>query len=313
MPVRESIENEERFIGRILPKSRIRMIELLPEAIASGTYETDIEICSGEKVIAKKTHRLEVDASNFPAQEVLIAQLGNDVQVSPAQIELSQLRGGNRRMTMLFKNSGKETKNIELSATDKAGLTLNAAMIQPSKFTIAPNGSRKISITLKSQSDSLTSTVYGTLLVRSQSDRKDFDETKILPIAIALKKHSLPELKLSTVQWDTNGKFPCFRGTVSNLGETHYAIDARLSIFDEKGGRIQIPAGFGKWLMPGETSKLEFRVEQGLASGKYQLKCELQHGDKPLVVEQAFEVTDLENSKSSKPVSVAPTSNKEFQ
>jgi hypothetical protein len=222
-------------------------------------------------------------------------------------MELSQLRGGNRRLTMLVKNNGKDTKAIELSAVDSAGLTLEAAMIQPSSFTLAPNGNRKISVTLKSQNDLPDATIYGSLHVQCRSDRKDFNESRDIPLAIALKKSATPELKLSPVQWDATGKYPCFRSTVSNLGNTHHPLDARLSIFDDKGNRIQIPAGFGKWLMPGQTSKLEFRSEHALRPGKYQLKCELQHGDRPIVVEQVFDVTDLENAKPSKSISTDTT------
>ena len=304
MPVRESVENEGRFVGRILPKSRIRMVELLPEAIASGKYETDLEILSSEKVLAKKTHNVEVNAEDFPAQEVLIAQLGEDVQVSPAQMELSQLRGGNRRLTMLVKNNGKDSKTIEITALDSTGLAMEAAMIQPPNFILPPNGSRKITVTLKSQNDVTYSTLYGSLHVQCRSDRKDFSESRNIPLAIALKKSPTPEIKLTPVQWDTTGKYPCFRSTVSNVGDTHHPLEARLSIFDEKGNRIQIPAGFGKWLMPGQTSKLEFRSEHALSPGKYQLKCELQRGDRPIMQEQVFEVTDLDNAKPIKSISV---------
>ena len=93
------------------------------------------------------------------------------------------------------------------------------------------------------------------------------------------------------------------------MGDTHHPLEARLSIFDEKGNRILIPAGFGKWLMPGQSSKLEFRSEHALSPGKYQLKCELQHGDRPIVVEQVFEVTDLDNAKPIKSISADATGN----
>ena len=49
----------------------------------SARNDADIEILLGDKVLAKNTHKVEVNASDFPAQEVLIAQLGQDVQVSP--------------------------------------------------------------------------------------------------------------------------------------------------------------------------------------------------------------------------------------
>lgn len=306
MPIRESSESEERFVGRILPKSRVRMIELLPEAIASGTYEADVEILSGEKVLSKKTQSITVDASDFPAQEVLIAQIGKEVQVSPAQIELSQLRGGSRRSTILLKNNGRDSKSISVAATDKTGLGLPYATIQPDQFTLPPGGSRKISITLKSQLDASDPTVFGTLDFRAKSDRKDFEETRELPIALLMKKSSLPETQLSAIQWDSLSKYPAFRCVVSNSGMVHVAMNARLSIANENGFRLQIPGGFGKWLMPGESSKLEFRLEQPLAPGKYQIKCELQQGEKLVVTEQVFEVNDMDTAQSGRPISKRP-------
>jgi len=306
MPIRESSESEERFVGRILPKSRVRMIELLPEAIASGTYEADVEIMLGEKVLSKKTQAITVDASDFPAQEVLIAQLGKEVQVSPAQIELSQLRGGSRRSTILLKNNGKDTKSISVAATDKTGLTLPSATIQPDKFTLPPGGSRKISITLKSQLDASDAIVFGTIDFQAKSDRKDFDETRKLPIALLMKKSRAPDAKLSTIQWDSLSKHPAFRCAVTNSGESHLALNARLTIASETGEQIQIPGGFGKWLMPGEASKLDFRLEQTLAPGKYKIKCELQQGDRPVVIEQMFEVNDMETAQSGRPIVAKP-------
>lgn len=312
MPVRESIQNEGRFVGRILPKSRISMVELLPEAIASGKYETDIEILDvtdKEKSLAVKTYSVEVNAEDFPAQEVLIAQLGEDVQVSPAQIELSKISGGNRRVTMLLKNNGKDSKTVEVTALDSTGLKTEAVMLQPPTFTLPPNGSRKISVTLKSQDDATNATLYGSLHVQCRSDRKDFNEYRDIPLAIAMKKSPLPDLDMTPVQWIATGKYPCFRSTVSNLGETHYPLEARLSIFDESGNRIMIPAGFGKWLMPGQISKLEFRAEHALRPGKYKLKCELQHGDRPIVKEQVFEVSDFDDAKPIKSVSAEGSGN----
>jgi hypothetical protein len=306
MPIREFSESEERFVGRILPKSRVRMIELLPEAIASGTYEADVEIMLGEKVLSRKTQSITVDASDYPAQEVLIAQLGKEVQVSPAQIELSQLRGGSRRSTILLKNNGKDTKSISVAANDGTGLALPSATIQPDKFTLPPGGSRKISITLKSQLDAHEAIVFGTIDFQARSDRKDFDETRKLPIALLMKKSSAPNAKLSSVQWDSLSKHPAFRCAVSNEGESHLAMNARLTISGENGERMQIPGGFGKWLMPGETAKLEFRLEQPLAPGKYQIKCELQQGDRPIVTEQIFEVNDMETAKSGRPIATRP-------
>jgi hypothetical protein len=305
MPVREEVENEDRYTGRILPKSRVRMVELLPEAIASGIYDADIEILIADKTITKKTQQITVDAADFPAQEVLIAQLGKEIQVSPAQIELSQLRGGNRRATLVLKNNGKDLKNISITGLGTNGLELGAATIQPNRFALPPGGNRKVTITLKSQTDIEEATLYGTVDLQAESDRQDFDVSKKLPLALMLKKSALPEIKLSSIQWDSISKYPGFRCNVTNLGNSHLPLNARLSISSEAGNRLQIPGGFGKWLMPGTSSNLEFRLDQSLPPGKYQMRCELQHGDKPIAIDQVFEVSDLDTAEGGRPVNAS--------
>jgi hypothetical protein len=57
MPIRAANEDDSRKIGRILGKSRIRMEELLPEAIAGGQYEVDLEVWSDQRAVKKKTMR----------------------------------------------------------------------------------------------------------------------------------------------------------------------------------------------------------------------------------------------------------------
>ncbi len=300
MPVRSSVQDETRFVGRILPKSRIRMEELVPEAVASGHYYADMEMLVDGQVVNRKTLTLDVRASDFPAQDVLIAQVGQSLQVSPAQIELSQLRGGNRRMTVLLKNNGHDTKTISVKAMTSDELELGILMIQPSEVQLAPGGSRKLSLTLRSQASSEKSADYGYLLVESKSDTKDFVESSKLPLAVLLKKPEATQITLSPLTWDPVSEYPGFKTTVQNLGQAHMPLQARLTIIDTNGRSIAIPSGFGKWLMPGKSTPLNFRLESNLAPGEYQLRCELQQEGEPIRMQQDFTVTDLENAISSK-------------
>lgn len=296
MPIRSDMESEQRFVGRILGNSKVRMQELLPEAIAGGDYEVDIELLSDDRVVKRSTVKVHVDAQDYPAQEVLIAQVGEFTQVSPSQVELSQLRGGARRVTVLLKNrSTKETNTIHLKAQTADGLELSSISIQPDQITLAPNGSRKISMTLKGQPDAEQAAIYGNLSVQVKSGSKDFEESRKLPLAVLLKKSAHSSATMLPLQWNGTGKHPAFETIVENTSTTHLPLNARLAIIDEAGRKISVPAGFGRWLMPGEKTKLAFRVDKPLLPGKYMLRCELALEDKPLLVEQSFVVSDFDN------------------
>jgi hypothetical protein len=300
MPAKVSVQDESRYNSRILSESRIRMEELLPEAIAAGRYYVDFELSVDGQIVHRKTESIQVNAADFPAQEVLIAQVGESLQVSPAQLELSQLRGGTRRATIQLTNNGQDAKTIHLKAMTSDGLENSSVMMQPTEVQLAPGSNRKVSLTLRSQPTGDKIADYGSIQVESKSDKQDFTASHTLPLAILLKKLEPTKITLSPLVWDPVAEYPGFNTTVQNLGTTHLPLQARLTIFDSKGRPTVIPSGFGKWLMPGKSSKLEFRLEGTLPPDEYVLRCELQQDGEPIRMEQNFTVTDIENAVSAK-------------
>jgi hypothetical protein len=303
MPIRSEVEDETRFIGRILPKSKIRMEEIVTDALASGQYAVESELYFENKIAAKKTHSIQVNAENFPAQEVLIAQVADGLQASPAQLELSQSRGGNRRLTVEFKNRSKFERSMTLKTVGLDGLAMTNATLQPSEFSLSAGASRKVTLTLKGQAKIEQAADYGFLSIESHAANKDFVESKQLPLALVYKKVSKTSLAVSPLAWDPNGKHPGFRTTIENNGEHHMPIEARLTLMSEEGIRIQSVAGFGKWLMPNAKESMLFRIDQPLLPGKYMIKCEIQTGEKPIVIDQEFAVSDVELAKPAKNLS----------
>lgn len=298
MPVRRGVEDENRYVGRILPKSRIRMEELLPEAIAGGHYDVDLELVFDGQVVHRRTLPLDVNSRDYPAQEVLIAQVEDGIQVSPAQIELSRARGGVRRLTMLINNHSREAKTIDLKAVAENELEIGAAMIQPSTFSLSPSSSRKISISLRSIPGEERKVQYGKVVITSKSSERDYEITYALPLALVMDNVSEAEVKLARLQWDPSQPYPGFRIGIENTGDVHFPMQARLLIVDEYGRRVSVPGGFGRWLMPRSSGMLDFRFDQPLSPGQYQLRCEVQRQGEPLVVDQVFTVTDMENATS---------------
>jgi len=293
MPIRSSMETEERFTARILPKSRLRMEELLPEAIASGEYEVDFEMIVGGRTVVRKTLALTVNAEDFPAQAVIIGQAAEGLQISPSQIELSQVRGGTRRLSLLLKNSDKYPKVVDLKAVGPAGLEITSLMIQPNQMTIPAGSSRKVSVTMRGSLQSEKAVDYGNLVLVCRSQEKEFTETKEFPMAVIYRPVGATQIAVDPVVWDDGGNYPRFRTQVRNEGESHLPLDARLSISSSVGYRAVLHGGFGKWLMPGESGSLEFRIESPLPPGEYLLRFDLQTGDEPVSMEQNFQVSDL--------------------
>ncbi|HBJ33437.1 MAG TPA: hypothetical protein DDZ51_01495 [Planctomycetaceae bacterium] len=294
MPIRNDMETEEKFVGRLLPKSRVRMQGLLPEAIASGDYEVDLDILVAGRTAKKQTLSIKVNAADFPAQDVIISQAAEGLMIAPAQIELAQTRGGVRRVSLSLTNNSRNSKSIDLSAVDRSGQQLTGVTIQPSQVSLPPGSNRKLSIIMKGSSGTSLSVEYGSLRVVTQSDERDFTESKELPLALVYKNLRATEVSVEPVVWDPGDDLaPRFRTLIRNIGESHLPVDARLSINGSSGFRDTLHGGFGKWLMPGESMWINFAVEKPLPPGDYVLRFEMQTGTQPISTSQTFQVTDL--------------------
>ena len=71
---------------------------------------------------------------------------------------------------------------------------------------------------------------------------------------------------------------------------------APLSLDDDP----MLAGGFGKWLMPGESSNLEFRLDRELTPDNYQIICEMQNGQEPIIKKQMISVTDFDGAKPAR-------------
>lgn len=300
MPVRAAMENEERYVGRVLPGCSVRMEEMLPQHLLSGSYQLEAELLDGGRVINRRTFNIEVNSEDFPAQEVKVKQVGGGMYVSPAQIELAQTRGGQRRATIEFKNTSTQAKTITLSTETNQGSPLNTVTVQPESFTLSAGRSRKISITLRSKSNFTNPIDFGFLQVKSTDATQQFSNTAAIPIAVVLGQIDEPKVEMQPLRFVPDSKYPSFRSVVTNQGPAHLPLEARLLIASESGQRSVLSGGFGKWLMPGESTNLEFRLDRELTPGNYQIICELQNGQEPVIKKQMITVTDFENSKPTK-------------
>lgn len=286
MPVRQSMQSDDRYLAKLLPHATIYMEEMLPQAIASGTYEAELELLAAKRTVVRKSLPVTVNADDFPAQQILVAQTRGGLLISPNQIELSQLRGGNRRVTMQVENHSRQSQRVKLRTLDSSQREADFLIIQPVEFVLAAGAARNVSVILKGQLAPEEPVQYGTLEVAAKESSNEYWETREIPLATIFKPLGRTKIGIDSIVWDQLGTYPSFRTWVENQGNRHLPLDARLTLISDTGQRRQILGGFGKWVMPGRKSELEFRVDQPLVPGAYTMVFELQTGDEPLVLQQ---------------------------
>lgn len=293
MPVRAAMDNEERYLGRVLPKSSVRMEETVAEPLMTGKYQMEVDLLMHDRVVKQRTFTISADANDFPAQQAMLSRAGEDLYAAPVHLEFSQLRGGQRRLTMEFSNTSDKPREMELEAQTDRGTTMPGVSMTPSSFTLPPRGRRKVSITMHGKKEFQIPIEYGYIIVKNKSGDRDFSESGRMPVALHFAEIPTPKLEMESLFWFEDEQASSFRTRVSNRGQYHAVLDAQLTIESESGQRMQIPAGFGRWIMPGQDVALEFRPESQLPPGNYRLTIELQNGPNPLIKTQQFTISDV--------------------
>lgn len=298
MPIRQSLLTDERFVGRILPHSKIRMQEILYAPLINGEYEIDCEVLANSRKVISESFPVPINLNDFPAQQLMIKHVGGDVYMTPTQVELSQLRGGNRRVMLELQNNSDQTKTIYLACRDSAGIEMSGLKLQPNSLTLQPGRKRRVSLSLVN-SESLRAGAmndaveYGELLVASRDSIQNTIATGSTPLAVMFSEIEAPEITLGEAVWWQGKDQPSFRCSVENAGLRHVVLDAELRIEAESSGsRFAIPAGFGRWLLPGESTALEFRLPGPLPPGNYLLTTELRTGQTPIIKKQMIRVSE---------------------
>jgi hypothetical protein len=92
---------------------------------------------------------------------------------------------------------------------------------------------------------------------------------------------------------------------VLNQGNVHLPLHGKLQLSSERGQSVELLAGFGRWLLPGQSHQLTFRLPRPLPPGTYRCRGELDLGEgrDPVTLKEAFYVQE---AKQTTPAEKAP-------
>lgn len=273
LPSRVNLEGDERYLVRVMPKSRIMLSAPVDSLLFPGEQNLLLEVTNGRRALVDKSFAINVKPGDFPALETQLAYLGNELSVQPAQIQVGKLSGTKRSCNLRFMNNSIEPKTIELSVRDLEGNALSGVRLSSRDIEIKPGRSKTVRASLESIKDA-KSARYGVveLLIRAGQNQSKQE----LPIAALFGRPPTPSVDIGELQSvETNG-YTSFVMSVTNNGSCYVPVHAELQIAKQSGHALELADGFGRWLKPGETRELAFRPQEVLPAGDYQVSLNLQ-------------------------------------
>ncbi len=276
LPVRENAPGPERYVARILPHSRVRLGELVPDAVLPGAYQLDVELHSRGRFQSKAQFPVVVGDDDFPAQREAVLPLASHVSVEPAKIELSLRRRGQRFLALTFTNHRNEDVEIRTSAGSGDDSLGEFVQVRPAAFTLPAHSSRKALVLLGTPPD-LAANRYGKLNVHI--DLPDGDQqARTIPVAVLARVEDEPKLSVGAARWDDRSPRPALVVPVSNEGSVHLPLSAKLTVANNRGQAMELTTGFGRWLLPGQSGELTFEPPAPLPAGTYRWRIEIHIG-----------------------------------
>lgn len=152
------------------------------------------------------------------------------------------------------------------------------------------HSSRKVLVSLGAARD-LSANRFGAIHIRVLQANGD-QTAQTLPVAVLARIQDAPQLSVGTMQWDSHGSRPALAAPVTNLGDVHLPLDGNLTLFYSRRQKFEFPAGFGRWLMPGQSGMLRFYLPERLPPGSYRYHAQIGIGEgrTPVTVEDVVHV-----------------------
>lgn len=117
---------------------------------------------------------------------------------------------------------------------------------------------------------------FGYLQLKSTStDAASVASIAQVPVALYDASATPPDLEFTSLETVSINGQPAFRVVATNNSAGFAPIHGELSIVNDLGQRLQLTAGYSKWIKPRESFTLLFKPESGIPEGKYQATLNL--------------------------------------
>ena len=277
MPVRESQPEPDRFRGRILAKTRLRMEGALSESVFPGDYDLQLELMYQNRVYKKASFPVRIQSGDFPAQDATIVRVTRDISIVPPHVELSLRKGGNRLQSITIENGSQQKVVAKLTPQPLIGELSDWVEFRPDTLELQPGQKRKVLVTLGRKRDFEEHT-YAFANVTVSPEVGEAIGSQNIPIALLTNSESLPEVVAKELKWRVTSTTAGFEVPIVNQGQRHLELAGKLTLRDQFGRGFVVEDGYGKWVLPGHNSRLWFAFPQIPPPGTYTVEAEIEQG-----------------------------------
>jgi hypothetical protein len=291
LPSRMDMPEPDRYLIRLMPRSRVRVLAPLDWLLLPGEQQLEFSLRVGRREVRRKSFTSTVVAGQFPALDVKRKVLKGIVSIEPAHLELGRVAGMPRLGSFRVMNQGDETQQLSVEFADLEGQPLAGLKFSHAEISLEPGKSKNIRATLQAL-EGVDRPQYGYIVVRDAAG----DESTQIPVSLLYGKASAPQIELldfSVIPEDVAPPGDVGQGFIAevvNRGPGFAPLHGELEINDSDGRVWSLVGGYGEWLEPEGARKLEFRARRPLPQGDYRLTLTIRVGEQVDPLVRTFDV-----------------------
>lgn len=291
MPCRAALLDDEKFLVRIMPNSRLRLESPLDGIVQNGDYELSLRVSNGRRVMVHSTFRGHVESSQFGAMATKVASIRNGVSLQPAQLELGRIKDTPRMSTLVLENRTDANQTLSLTPRNHEGQPLRYVLLSSDEFTLRPGRTKTVRAVLRGRASLPWDWGFVTVDCRSETGEID---TYQLPLSLIHQERPETKVTAGELQWAQLDRGNAFTMMVTNSGNGFTPVDGELQLAAQQGHPFKLADGFGRWLPPGETAELKFMVPPSIQPGPHQINLRVRARGEEIIAEKTLviELTD---------------------
>lgn len=118
MASRASLAEPDKYLIRIMPNSRLLLEAPFSASLVPGPVALSFAVHNGRREVVRQEFPAQIAVEDFPALDVAAVRLNDAVVISPGQILLSRVKGGQRSVSLRLTNSSDVAQEVQLRMCD---------------------------------------------------------------------------------------------------------------------------------------------------------------------------------------------------
>jgi len=292
-PSRTNLAAPERHLARVLPGARVRLEEFVPFAVFSGEYQLETSLLVHGRKLVGNQFAINAREQDYPAQAAEVARIAPGISASPAQVELSLQRKGARFVSVVIANQSTETYTVTTAALNRDQTPADWFLLRPDAFPLPAGTIRKVLVSMPATRSPDATHQYGLLQINLATESGEARGGGTVDVGLLARTETKPALNIGNLGWDGKSSPPAVVLPLKNEGAAHFPLNARMTLSDDEGHQVRYFAGHGRWLLPGDSTDLRFRMKDAVPPGRYTLRIHMdtKPGLAPIEIKTPVELT----------------------